>query len=257
MPGELTIPAPWLYGFLLTLSRISGAFVFVPLPGSHSGPGIARAVLAVSTTLALISHWPAPANVPADIAALAGWLIAEAAIGMMIGLAVAFLVEAFLFGGQILSLQAGYSYASTIDPTTQADSTVIVVIAQMLTGLLFFATALDHQVLLAFARSLETLPPGSFYATPRAADMLISLGSTIFSTGLRLVLPIVILLVMLDLALALMGRLNSHLQLLTITFPIKMLTALGLLAWIVMLFPQVFRQSAAQTMTVLDTLVPR
>ena len=47
-----------------------------------------------------------------------------------------------------------------------------------------------------------------------------------FSVGLRLALPVVALLVMVDVALALLGRLNPQLQLLSLAFPVKMLTAL-------------------------------
>lgn len=257
MRDELAVPIPLLYGFLLTLARVGGALVFVPLPGIRSGPESVRAVLAVGMTLALFSRWSAPPIANPGIGELAGWLLTEAAIGLAIGLAVSFITEGFLLAAQILSLQAGFSYASTVDPTTKADSTVLVVIAQLLAGLLFLATDLDRQVFLAFARSLETFPPGSALASPALADKLIPLGAGIFSTGLRLVLPVVILLVMVDIALALLGRLNAHLQLLTLAFPIKILAGLGLLAWILVLFPRVFNQSAEHTLAGLHILIAR
>ena len=56
---------------------------------------------------------------------VAGWMIAEAAIGLATGLAVAFLIEAVTFAAQAISTQAGFAYASTIDPNTEADSTVL------------------------------------------------------------------------------------------------------------------------------------
>ena len=60
---------------------------------------------------------------------------------------------------------------------------------------------------------------------------MIHLGSNLFSVGVRLALPVVALLVMVDVALALMGRLNAQLQLLSLAFPAKMLVALLVLAW--------------------------
>jgi flagellar biosynthesis protein FliR len=47
-----------------------------------------------------------------------------------------------------------------------------------------------------------------------------------------------------DSSLALLARLNSQLQLITLAFPIKMLLTLGLLAWLVLVFPQVLAQAA-------------
>ncbi len=62
-----------------------------------------------------------------------------------------------------------------------------------------------------------------------------------FSTALRLAMPVLALMVLVDIALALLGRINAHLQLLTVAFPAKMLVTLGLLAWMTALFPAVFR----------------
>jgi flagellar biosynthesis protein FliR len=53
----------------------------------------------------------------------------------------------------------------------------------------------------------------------RRAEALIRLGASLFAVGVRLALPVVALLVMVDVALALMGRLNQQLQLLSLAFP--------------------------------------
>ena len=59
-----------------------------------------------------------------------------------------------------------------------------------------------------------------------AAEELIRLGATIFSTGLRLALPVAGMLLLVDLALALVGRINAQVQMITIAFPLKMGLAL-------------------------------
>jgi flagellar biosynthesis protein FliR len=80
-----------------------------------------------------------------------------------------------------------------------------------------------------------------------AGMQLISLGSIMFSTGLRLALPVVAVLLMVDISLALLGRINSQLQLLTVAFPIKMLVGLTVLGWVVLLLPAVFKADAGVT----------
>ena len=62
----------------------------------------------------------------------------------------------------MLGLQAGYAYASTIDPNTEADSGILLVFAQLMAGLLFFALGLDREVLRLFAQSLDKIPPGAY-----------------------------------------------------------------------------------------------
>jgi flagellar biosynthetic protein FliR len=252
---NLTIDVGTLYAFLLVLARISGAFIFVPIPGIQAGPQIARAVLSASLTLALHSRWPVIDPDGVSFPLLMGWMLAEAAMGLAVGLAVAFLIEAFQMGAQIISLQAGYSFASTIDPTSGADSTVLIMIAQTTAGLLFFATGMDRQILRAFADSLTAYPPGHFALSVPMVTRMIQAGSSIFSTGLRLVLPLLALLLMVEISLALLTRLNSQLQLMQISMPLKMLLSLTLLGWLLLIFPQVFAQSANRAMQLVNSLL--
>ena len=53
------------------------------------------------------------------------WAIPIIGFGLTVGLAVAFLTEGFQMAAQSIGLQAGYAYASTIDPTSQADASVL------------------------------------------------------------------------------------------------------------------------------------
>lgn len=255
MGTELTLSTGTLYAFLLVLARVSGAFVYLPLPGIKVGPDIARLVLSVSVSLTLFPSWPAIDASKVTLGVLIGWILAEAGVGIAVGLAVAFFTEGFQMGAQIISLQAGFSFASTIDPTSGADSPVLLTIAQLGAGLLFFSTGMDRQVLYSFARSLDLHPPGSFQVTESMANALMRLGATVFTTGLRLVLPVLGLLLMVEISIALLSRLNSQLQLMMLTFPIKMLLALVLLAWLVAVFPRVFERSAGDVLQVIQGLL--
>ncbi len=178
-----------LLGFLLTLMRIGGVFVFVPIPGFKSAVDPARIILIGGMTIALAPVWPhPPAETSAGLFVL--WMMSEVALGLGIGLAVAFALEAFVMGAQMIGLQAGFSFASTVDPFTQADSTVLIVLAQTAAALLFFASGLDREVLKIFAQSLVTYPPGTFVLTKKATDVVLMAGSAMFSAGLRLALPV-------------------------------------------------------------------
>ncbi len=249
MPVSLALPpVETLFSFLLVLARVSGAVVFVPLPGMKSAPEPARAALAFGMTLALFPGWPALASGDLAGGRLLGWAAAEASLGIAIGLAVSVAVEAFTLAAQVLGLQAGYAYASTIDPNSDADSGILLVFAQLVAGMLFFALGLDREVLRLFAASLQKIPPGAWVPGAAVGDIVIRLAGLLFATGVRLALPVVALLVMVDVALALLGRINAQLQLLSLAFPAKMLVALLVLAWIAVLFPRVLMHSGVQTL---------
>ncbi len=245
MRGDAAIHAGQLYGFLLVLARMAGVFIFLPLPGFKAGPDVAKIGLALALTFALYSRWPVVHPTPVSMVQLAGWMLAEAGIGLATGLAVSFVLEWLVMAAQAISTQAGFAYASTVDPNTEADATVLILIAQLVAGMLFFAMGLDRQLLGVLSRSLETSPPGSFAASRPSVEGLVMLGSSIFSTGVRLVLPLMTLLFLIDLSMGLLGRLNSQLQLMALAFPAKMLTAMAALSLLVFLIPKLYQQSAA------------
>jgi flagellar biosynthetic protein FliR len=239
MPASLTISAGTLLAFLMVLARVGGALTFVPLPGLRGVLEPVRAALAIGFTMALTSRWPPVDAARFTIGKLAAALAAEAALGIAIGVTVAVVLEAFVLAAQVLGMQAGYAYASTVDPNTEADSGILLVLAQLMAGMLFFSAGLDRDVLRLFAETLEKIPPGGYTPGLPAAETAIWLGAHLFTYGLRLALPVVALLVMVDVSLALLGRLNAQLQLLSLAFPAKMLTALAVLTWVLPLFPRV------------------
>jgi len=245
-----------LLGFLLTLMRIGGVFVFVPVPGFKSAVDTARIFLIGGVTIALAPVWPHPAaDTPAGLFIL--WMLSEAALGIGIGLAVGFALEAFVMGAQMIGIQAGFSFASTVDPFTQADSTVLIVLAQTAAALIFFTAGLDREVLRIFAQSLVSYPPGTFVITKRATDLVLLAGSTMFSVGLRLAMPVIAAMLMVDVSLSLLGRINSHLQLQAVSFPVKMVLALILLGWLVVLFPALMRGGTSISFAVARALIKR
>jgi flagellar biosynthetic protein FliR len=170
----------------------------------------------------------------------------DAAFGLCIGLLIGFISEATLLFGQICGLQAGFSFASTVDPESQADSPVLSAIAQTASTLLFVTLGLHRYVIRIFARSLETLPPGKLLLDRHWGDIVIHAAGTLFSVGMRLALPIVGLMLMVELTLALLGRMNSQLQLNSMSMPLKILAALATISILLMLFPAVYSEYAGQ-----------
>jgi flagellar biosynthesis protein FliR len=61
-------------------------------------------------------------------------------------------------------------------------------------------------------------------------------------------MPVLALLLLVDLAMALLGRLNQQLQLLVLAFPVKMMAAVAKLATIAVMFPRVYRGYAEQVL---------
>jgi len=247
----LGLPLSTLYAFLLVAARTGGLVAFLPFPGLRNAPDSFRVVLALVLAFALFPAWPQLPNTPVSMGTLIAWAFSEAGFGLAVGIAVAFFIEAFQLAMQILGLQAGYGYATTIDPSSQADSGVLQVLTMLVTGLLVFSTGIDRELFRILGASLETVPAGSWTVTAASADGIARLGSAMFSLALRLAMPVIALLLLIDLALALLGRMQQQLQLLTLAFPVKMLAALGLLTAMAPTIARLFESSSTQMLGVL------
>ena len=247
----LGLPLSTIFAFLLVLSRVGGLVAFLPVPAWRNAPMIFRAVLAFSVTIALFPAWPHLSDTLPAIGQLTVWAISEAGFGLVAGLAVALLTEGFQVGAQVLGMPAGFGYAQTIDPSSQADSSILQVIMMLTTGLLFFSLGIDSLLIRILAASFEKYPAGSWSLTAASLDRIIHLGSGMIALGLRVSLPVVALLMLIDVALALLGRMQHQLQLLSLAFPIKMMAALGLLCAMAPLMPKLFLGSASHTISAL------
>jgi flagellar biosynthetic protein FliR len=256
MHTSLQISASTLFAFLFVLARMTGVFVFVPLPSRDAGPTLARITLALGATLALYARWPTITLTTLSLPLIIGLMLSELALGAAIGLLVSFLTEAFTVGAQSLAMQAGYAYASVVDPSSGADSDVLMVLAQLLAGLLFFTADLHLWVIRVFAHSLDLYPPGKFFVTENLAREIVHMGAGIFSIGLRLSLPIVVLLLLTELPLALVGRLNAQLQVGKHAVPVKIMLTLVALSSILVATPHLYRAYADQIVRLVRQLLP-
>jgi flagellar biosynthetic protein FliR len=247
----LGLPLGTIYAFLLVLARVAGLIAFLPVPAWRSAPMIFRAVLAFVMTISLFPVWPHLPDVSPSIGQLTVWAFSEMGFGLVAGLAVSFLTEGFQVGAQILGMPAGFGYAQTIDPNSQADSSVLQVLTMLTTGLLFFSLGIDALVIRILAASFQKYPAGSWSFSAGSLDSIIHLGAGMFSLGMRVALPVVALLLLIDVALALLGRMQQQLNLLSLAFPIKMMAALVILTAIAPLMPKLFSAAASHTISAL------
>jgi flagellar biosynthetic protein FliR len=229
-----------LFGFLFTLARTAGVFAFLPLAVFRAMPEAAKIVLSLAFTLLLRSDWKAPAGLETSIARIVWGLANEMALGLAIGLALAIVLETFQFAAQEVSLAAGLGYASTIDPSSGADSTVLLTTASLLAGLFFFVSGADRVFVHALAGSLRLAPPESFAPRRSWAIAMGGFAASIFSVGLRLAGPVIGLVLLADFSLAVLGRVQSQLHLMSLTMPVKLAATMLLAALTVGLQPHIF-----------------
>jgi len=253
----LIISTEWLLSFLLVLARVGGLVALAPLPGTRLFPVPAKVALTMLLTVLLAPLASFRLGPQAGLWTVVIWMTREAAFGVAVAVALQFLTEALGLAAQLLGFQAGYSYINTVDPTSQVDATILNVLLTLLAGFLLFAFDLHLQLIRALAVSLERIPVGEFRISPDAALHLARVGSAVFETAIRLAFPVIALLLLLDLALALLSFVNSRMQLLSLSFPIKMAVTMLVMGTVLLEAPRLFHQLAGRALGAVEGLLGR
>lgn len=244
MPISVHFGLPAVAGFVLTLMRVGCALFLLPLPGFKDAATVVRIVLVVSITFCLFPSWPVLSGNVFSGGQFLLALLAESAAGLVLGLAIAILHDAFQLAAQAISVQTSFSMASIADPSSKADTGVFLFFIQLTTGLLFFTFGVYRDLLRLLARSFDIFPLDTNALQQASVQTVIHLAGMMFVTGFKLGLPIVFLLMLVDVAVALLSRLHAQLQLTSLTYPAKIVLSFVFLGAMIARWPAVYQQMA-------------
>lgn len=248
MPGSAStiwIPLSALLPFGLMLCRTSVLLALIPSPGIRNALEVHRLALAVLLAALLTPFVPAaPIPTASKLVVLAA---SEAALGAALGLAIGVIQEGIQLGAQFIGLQAGFAYASTVDPTSEADSAILQVLLTLAASLAFLALGLDTIFFRFVLESVRALPPGTWSPSQHHATTILALVPPLFTDAIRISLPVVAVLLVVDISLALFGRLQPQLQLLSLSFPLKMLASVATVAACSPFLPAAVERASARS----------
>jgi flagellar biosynthesis protein FliR len=208
-------------------ARVSGLVLVAPVFSARLIPVSLRTALVVVITVLLapvaMSHLGgAPALTPTA-------LLSETLVGFAIGMGAAIFVGAAEAAGELLAVQIGLSGAAIMDPLTQTQGPALGQFLNLYAVALLLALNAHLVMLDALAASLQHVPVGSAVNMQAGASALVSLGSTLFALGLRFAAPVVALVLIGNVALAVLSRAAPQLNILSLAFPVQI--GLGLFAF--------------------------
>lgn len=225
--ADLLTPAS-VNALLLLGFRLGGLLLVAPLFSSRTVPMMVRTSLLVVLTWLL-----APVAIGAGAAAAAPALtplnaLTETLVGFAIGFGAAVLVAGAEAAGELLSLSIGLSGAAALDPISHASIPVLGQFANLFAVALLLSIDAHVGMIDALAASLRFLPVGASVNGPAGAAAMVSLGSQLFLLGLRFAAPIIVVVMLANLALGVLSRAAPQMNILAVAFPIQI--GLGLLA---------------------------
>jgi flagellar biosynthetic protein FliR len=219
----LQLPPHGLAVFLLVLVRASAIFLTAPVLGNANVP--ARVKIGLSALMALIMT-PMLMELPvkADIDSIWGIVpavISELVLGILIGLLAQFFFVAIQFAGQVVGLQMGFGMASVFDPHFGASVSVTGQFYLLVGILVFLLLDGHHWILIALQKSFTTIPLASFAFDAKALGTLLAASNDLFWVALMLMAPVLGVLVLGEVAMAIVARIMPQMNVFVAAFPVK------------------------------------
>lgn len=225
-------PIAWVEVLLLVLFRVLGVVGAMPVLGSRAVPLRVKVGLALVLTFLLLpaipfAQWPLE---PRGFWNLAGLVVHESMLGLMIGFAAQVPIWAMQAAGELIGVQMGFGIAAVLDPESGGHENVMASLLRTV-SLLLFLMAGGHQVVLeALGDSLRTLPPGAMRLSPDLLDEGIRLSGHLLDLGLRLGAPAMAALLMTEVGLGLVARTVPQMNIFIVGFPLKIGLGFAMLA---------------------------
>ncbi len=191
-----------------------------PLFGSAFAPPPIKIGLIVLMTVLL-----APAiEVPriTDTGVLTMVALREAFIGFALAMAIRLLIAGAELGGYLSGFQLGLSYAALVDPQSGVRNNVLAALYGSLAVFVFLLSNAHHDVLRALAASYEALPIGYGGIAESLGTTVARMFGVMFVLGVRLALPLVLTLLLVEVALGVLGRVAPTLNLMVNAAPVRL-----------------------------------
>lgn len=241
----------------LTLPRIAGAFIMLPLLTRQNMPAMVRNSFLVS--LAIIALPIALAGLPAGgmpAVEMAPIVLKELFIGIAIGFVFGIVFWAIGAAGNILDMQIGMSMASIFDPIQGAQSSLHGTFLSQFAAWLFMASGAFLVFLDLLLGSYAVWPVTTFYPDVGTAALHLFSGqfNWLMATALLLAAPAMVILLVIDLSFGLVNRYAPSLNVFALTLPIKAWLATAIILLMLGVLMQFVLQRLGDSHGLLDVL---
>ena len=243
----------WLGQFLWPFLRITGLFLTDPFYGSSAIPATVKALIAAAYAAALAAWLPHLPPFPSDpMSAIFAGLI-QIAFGSVIGLAMQVIVGIVGSAGELVSLSIGLGFADMQMPGSSASSPVLYNL-MFWTGLMAYIAA--GGPIFVFAAIAHSFQAGIGTGGLAPWGQLTTLGDTAISAAVWLAMPVLAVTLAINLTVGLTTVFAPQMNLLTIGFPLLIITGLWVFMSSIVFLDHDFRHLMGIAMHSVAAMIP-
>jgi flagellar biosynthesis protein FliR len=221
----------WLSGMLWALGRVGGFCMTAPIFSATTVPARIRVAFILMLTFVLSPL--APTQMDLFSATGAATMVTQMLIGGSIGFVLQLVFQAVSYGGVLIGQAMGLGFAELINPMANSSAPVLGQYYLTMVSLLFLAMDGHLQVISLLADSFRSLPPGAGGLDEKSLWAVAMAGSDLFKGALRVALPGMTALLLVNIGFAATSRASPSMNLFAVGFPISI--CMGFIAlWLAM-----------------------
>jgi flagellar biosynthetic protein FliR len=208
-------------GFFLVLARVSPLFVLAPLFSSKMVPARVKGIVAVALSIGLTPIAVHGQHIPTDPMAVAGMLVIQVLVGLAFAFAVGMVLSAIEAAGAITDMAAGFSFGSVIDPINGNAGGTMTNLYSLVGLAMFIAIGGDAWTLRGLSRTFDLVPLTKAPAIATLTSGVEQAFSTIFVSAVEVCAPVILALLITDVAFGMVSRIVPQLNVFGVGFPMK------------------------------------
>ncbi len=207
----------------LEIARITGLVVVSPLLWLDAPKRVRAAIVIIFALLVHGQGKVALEIVRAPELAVLG-VFSELALGAAMGFVVRLALSVAEVAANAAAPMIGFGVAQIFNTATGDSDTALTALLRSLALWLALLTGLHHVVIGTLLSSFQAVPVGSLIAPSRIYPLLLDASSSVLSTGVRLALPLLAVLFMVQVALGFVSRAAPAMQIFSVGFAFTLIT---------------------------------
>ncbi len=210
-----------LAGFILVLARVTPLFFLAPVFSSSLVPPRVRAMIAVGISIGLAPIALHGQHIPSDGVALFGLIVEGLLVGLGFSFSLAILLAAVESAGAFIDVVSGFSYGNLINPMNGEQSAVMSRFYSLVGTIIFLVIGGDAWTIRGLARTFELVPLTSGPQISSLVGGAVQVFSTVFAASLEIAAPVLVALLITDVAFGVVSRVVPQMNVFAVGFPTK------------------------------------
>lgn len=158
------------------------------------------------------------------------YAIIEISTGVILGFITNICFSCIRYAGAFMDLQVGFAMMSMFDPNANSNTTLIERMLYWFSLIVFIIVDGPNMLIKILVESFKVVHIGQFILNQQSAMHVINVFIKYFQLGIRIAIPIVLIIILTDLTMGLVAKSVPQLNVMILGMPVKIVLGLGVLS---------------------------